>query len=344
MESGCGRRTARLWWTLPLLLAVLSVPLVPAAAASAAPEETGRYYVVGPPVDGQREYLYSIALVTLGNGNRFREIIDLNRGRRQPDGATFTDGVELGPGWILVLPTDADGPGVRTGALPAIGPPTPRPTPPRSPSASAPPRARRRRPEHGGAVAERHDPAAAVERGPLASGGRPGDPGRRRPGPESSGLAGLSPNLIRIGAGGLAVLLAVVALLVLPRRMHQRRSVGLDDGPWPPERHHTPTPAELEADVPATPSTSPPAPADDLPPAPPGSPVSRPPADWPPWPTPRRRRYLLSRWQGTSRPTRRATAVRRKPVTCPGRSCRSTATCRTSGPRCAPGPARSWCG
>lgn len=62
-----------------MLLAVGLVLLAPAAAA-AAPAETGRYYVVGPPVDGQREYLYAIALRILGNGNRFHEIVTLNEG------------------------------------------------------------------------------------------------------------------------------------------------------------------------------------------------------------------------------------------------------------------------
>ncbi|BCB86514.1 hypothetical protein Psuf_038270 [Phytohabitans suffuscus] len=83
MERGGEVRLLR-WWAA-LLLAVLSVPLIPAAPAAAeAPAETGKYYIVGSPVDGQREYLYSIAVRTLGNGNRFREIIELNRGGSSP--------------------------------------------------------------------------------------------------------------------------------------------------------------------------------------------------------------------------------------------------------------------
>ncbi|RIW51337.1 hypothetical protein D3H59_00195 [Micromonospora endophytica] len=61
----------------------------------------------------------------------------------------------------------------------------------------------------------------------------------------------------------LAVLFAVVALLILPRRMYRMRSVTLDDGPWPPDRHHTPTPAEVDTRATATP----PAPAEATPPA-----------------------------------------------------------------------------
>ncbi|MEV7986824.1 hypothetical protein [Micromonospora sp. NPDC085948] len=112
-------------------------PVANAAPASTlrAPEETGKYYVVGPPVDGQREYLFAIAAKTLGNGNRSREIFALNEGRLQPDGRRLTDATIVQPGWILALPRDARGPGVRTGALPA---PTPSPAPV---APSPPPRA-----------------------------------------------------------------------------------------------------------------------------------------------------------------------------------------------------------
>ena len=87
----------RMRWAVLAVLVLVGIWLVPTGPAHAAPAETGRYYVVGPPVDGQREYLYAIALRTLGNGNRYREIVDLNTGRAQPDGETFTDG--LGVGW-----------------------------------------------------------------------------------------------------------------------------------------------------------------------------------------------------------------------------------------------------
>ncbi|GIJ25008.1 hypothetical protein Vqi01_01700 [Micromonospora qiuiae] len=261
----------RFWWALPLLLAILLAPLVPVTpAAAAVPEETGKYYVVGPPVDGQREYLYNIALLTLGNGNRFREIIDLNRGRSQPGGATFTDGVELAPGWMLVLPPDADGPGVRTGALPAIGLPTPSPSAPApsrttvAPSSSSPSPAPSTTTQQPPPSAKASPPAVALP--PEEASAAPvGAAPRGEPGPVQ-----FNPRLARISAAVLAVLFAVVALLVLPRRIHQMRSVTLDDGPWPPERHHTPTPAELEAVRTASPSAPPSGPAG--PPPPPGAP------------------------------------------------------------------------
>ncbi|TCB95422.1 hypothetical protein E0H26_19705 [Micromonospora zingiberis] len=88
--------------------------------ATSAPDGAAdqRYYVVGSPQDGQREYLYQIAAQTLGDGNRFREIFELNRGRVQPDGGELTDPLSLQPGWILELPADARGPGVQRGTPP----------------------------------------------------------------------------------------------------------------------------------------------------------------------------------------------------------------------------------
>jgi hypothetical protein len=114
-------------------LAPLPASAAPAGPASAGPASAGpapaapspgpeRYWIVGEPKAGQREYLYEIAMRTLGDGNRHQEILDLNRDRPQPDGGTLTDELTpLRPGWVLRLPPDATGPGVRTGALPVTG-------------------------------------------------------------------------------------------------------------------------------------------------------------------------------------------------------------------------------
>lgn len=106
-------------------VAALAAPVPAHSARSVSPEPTAspgttRYYVVGPPRDGQREYLYQIAVQTLGDGNRYREIFELNRDRRQPDGGALTDPLTaLQPGWILELPSDAKGATVRVGPLPS---------------------------------------------------------------------------------------------------------------------------------------------------------------------------------------------------------------------------------
>ncbi|MFY1650341.1 LysM peptidoglycan-binding domain-containing protein [Solwaraspora sp. WMMB762] len=78
-----------------------------------------RYYVVGQQPGGERDFLFAIAARTLGDGRRYPEIFDLNVGRTQPDGGRLTDPTVLEPGWVLRLPDDARGPGVRYGPLPA---------------------------------------------------------------------------------------------------------------------------------------------------------------------------------------------------------------------------------
>ena len=50
------------------------------------------------------ESLWSIAETQLGDGQRWREIADLNDGRRMPDGSLFSANTFLQPGWVLLLP------------------------------------------------------------------------------------------------------------------------------------------------------------------------------------------------------------------------------------------------
>ncbi|MGI5242109.1 LysM peptidoglycan-binding domain-containing protein [Dactylosporangium sp. CA-139066] len=123
-------------WYLLGLAALLGV--VFSAVPARAETGTDRYYVVGPPVDGQGEYLFGIAAQTLGDGNRYPEIFALNEGRPQPGGGRLTDPMDVEPGWILVLPADASGPGVHIGEPPPIampassGPASPGPAPVRA--------------------------------------------------------------------------------------------------------------------------------------------------------------------------------------------------------------------
>lgn len=96
------------------------VPDLVAAPASAGPV---KYYIVGPPVNSQPEYLFAIAAATLGDGNRLQEIFELNQGRQQPYGATLVDPTRIEPGWVLLLPPDASGPGVLMGEPPDVAAP-----------------------------------------------------------------------------------------------------------------------------------------------------------------------------------------------------------------------------
>lgn len=61
-----------------------------------------------PTVTVQRhDTLWGLAERHLGSGHRYREIVDLNLGRPQPDGRTLTEAHWIYPGWVLPLPPDA---------------------------------------------------------------------------------------------------------------------------------------------------------------------------------------------------------------------------------------------
>jgi hypothetical protein len=103
------------------LTLVAAGPAVAAARAQvqspAAPAKV-KYYVVPPPGHGSVPTLYSIAAATLGNGSLFMEIFNLNKGRLQPNGQRLENPHSVEPGWILLLPPSASGPGVHFGPLP----------------------------------------------------------------------------------------------------------------------------------------------------------------------------------------------------------------------------------
>jgi len=71
-----------------------------------------KLYVVKPPVGRYHESLWEIAENHLGDGRRYREIYELNKDRVQPDGTKLTIASLIRPGWILLMPRDARGPGV----------------------------------------------------------------------------------------------------------------------------------------------------------------------------------------------------------------------------------------
>ncbi|HEY7044613.1 MAG TPA: LysM peptidoglycan-binding domain-containing protein [Nocardioidaceae bacterium] len=72
-----------------------------------------KYVEVQPPAGRHYDTLWGIAERYLGDGLRYKEIAALNRGVTQPDGTTLRDPDLIYPGWILKLPADAEGPGLR---------------------------------------------------------------------------------------------------------------------------------------------------------------------------------------------------------------------------------------
>jgi hypothetical protein len=108
-----------------------AVPVAaPAAALSAAPVTAAsiglaagtttkrvKFYVVRQSFQGEPEFLFEIAARFLGDGNRAKEIFDLNVGRQQEDGGRLTQADKIEPGWVLLLPNDAKGNQVQIGEI-----------------------------------------------------------------------------------------------------------------------------------------------------------------------------------------------------------------------------------
>lgn len=71
------------------------------------------YYDVKPPNNRHYDTLWDIADRYLGDGMRYKEIWDLNKGLQQPDGRVLTDADLILPGWVMKMPNDAKGPGLK---------------------------------------------------------------------------------------------------------------------------------------------------------------------------------------------------------------------------------------
>lgn len=102
-----------------LVTAILAAALTGPGAASAAPDDVVKVAVVRTPEQngGRADSLPQIAQRNLGDQARATEILDLNRARPQRDGGVLTDSGEVRPGWILLLPDDAQGPDVQLGRV-----------------------------------------------------------------------------------------------------------------------------------------------------------------------------------------------------------------------------------
>ncbi|QCX28292.1 bacterial transcriptional activator domain-containing protein [Nocardioides jishulii] len=63
--------------------------------------------IVQPPDGAYHDNLWDIAERTMGDGRRWKEIYELNKGRVQPDGKQLVLGRLIQPGWVLIMPEDA---------------------------------------------------------------------------------------------------------------------------------------------------------------------------------------------------------------------------------------------
>ncbi|MGH1565706.1 BTAD domain-containing putative transcriptional regulator [Mumia sp. DW29H23] len=75
--------------------------------------ELTTYYDVKPPNNRNYDTLWDIAERYLGDGFRYKEIYAMNRDVVQPDGRTLTNPDLIHPGWVMKMPNDARGPGLK---------------------------------------------------------------------------------------------------------------------------------------------------------------------------------------------------------------------------------------
>src|SRR5699024_7358434 len=71
------------------------------------------YYDVKPPNGRHYDTLWDIAERYLGDGLRYKEIWELNKDVIQPDGQALRDADLIYPGWVMRMPEDAHGPGLK---------------------------------------------------------------------------------------------------------------------------------------------------------------------------------------------------------------------------------------
>ena len=96
-----------------------AIPVTPTGLAAAQVPQShhtpnaDKMYTVNPPVGRFHESLWEIAQNHLGDGRRYREIFELNSERVQPDGSKLTIASLIRPGWTLLMPKDAHGPGIQ---------------------------------------------------------------------------------------------------------------------------------------------------------------------------------------------------------------------------------------
>lgn len=175
--------------------------------------------------------LWDLAEDHLGDGHRYVELLDLNVGQPQPDGAALTDPSLIEPGWILRLPGEgasaapapAQASSTADPAPPAVDPPAealePLPAP-TSPPASAPPG-----PNVSDAVT-----TAPHETGPDATEVVPTEDAES--GPSSDAADRVGPLGV---AGGILGLGLMVAAGTRRRRSRMRRQPGSELPALPPE-------------------------------------------------------------------------------------------------------------
>ncbi|MDT0276058.1 LysM peptidoglycan-binding domain-containing protein [Blastococcus goldschmidtiae] len=186
--------------------------------------------------------LWDLTEEITGSGHNWRQAWELNRGRSQPGGATFTDPSLIRPGWTLSIPDSA------SPATPAPSPPAPPAAEPAPPTTPAPPSA------PGPSTAPPADPTTPGTNAPPPAAPGPAtnaptssptaapnsvEPSPARPDETSTGSTSELPMIAFAAGGGLLLAGAsLTALLRYRRRQFRQRRPGRTIGSTPPELVH----------------------------------------------------------------------------------------------------------
>lgn len=87
--------------------------LLTATRADQQDDDTATYCEVHPPNGRRIDTLWGVAERYLGDGMRYKEIWQMNKGAVQPDGRVLKNPDLIYPGWVLKMPADAQGPGLK---------------------------------------------------------------------------------------------------------------------------------------------------------------------------------------------------------------------------------------
>ena len=173
--------------------------------------------------------LWDIAARFLGDGERWHEIYDLNRGKPQPDGGRLTDPDLIYPGWVLALPARPAPPAGHhppAGSRPATPPGSRTPVPDHDRSSGP----------HTGKAGQHQRLPGLHTRTAHPAGHVPAHPRRERPGG------------VHLPDGGLVgiTLAAAISAALVAWRLHRRR-VAVPRWPIPEERTEPPLPEAISA-------------------------------------------------------------------------------------------------
>ncbi len=138
LNRGAPQPDGRTWQSPETIMPGWQFTLPAGSAATAAGTPMGADQIMVQPDDNP----WTLAETHLGDGKRWRELFDANRGRIQSDGDAWLTESLVRPGWILTLPSATTPPAPLPPVAAPTAPAAPAPAPPVAQPAPRPVRAR----------------------------------------------------------------------------------------------------------------------------------------------------------------------------------------------------------